>query len=809
LENSQITIFKNIKDTSTPFYRTIDIILERIEEGKSKSLISQIRKEKDKTKRNLLKQGLPAICFSGKFNKRSDDALIEYSGYICLDFDGYKTKNELEKAKNDLISDKYVYAVFTSPSGYGLKAIIKIPKDPDNHIGYFKALEKHFDSEYFDTTSKNISRVCYESYDPMVLINENSLIWEEIFVEEYKEVNKFTSKPTIPITNENKIVEILMKWWNKKYGLIKGHRNHNVYILAAAFNDYGVNKTLAEYIMSDFSTKDFTHAEISQTINSAYAQTQNFSTKYYEDDAQVLEIKQKLKKGTPKKEIRSQLIESNIEDEAINSIIEDFEEEQLHKVFWTKSDKGTINIVHILFREFLKMNGYYKFSPQGSKNFVFVKVTNNLIDHTSEDEIKDFILNHLDSIEDKSIYNYFADKTRFFREDFLSLLTSVNVYFMEDNKDTAYLYYNNCAVKITNKGKEIIDYLDLGGFVWKDHVIDRDFNPCKDTECDYKVFISNVCGGDELRIKSMCSTIGYLLHAYKNLSYCPAVILNDEMISDSPMGGTGKGVFVYALGSMKKLVVIDGKAFAFEKSFAYQLVSADTQLLCFDDVKKHFEFERLFSVVTEGITLEKKNKDAIKIPFSKSPKIIITTNYAIKGKGASFERRKWELEFRQHYSKDYTPLMEFGRLFFGDWDNDEWCKFDNYMINNVMSYLSSGLIKSEFVNLKIRKLSAETCHEFIEWCGLINGNPGTDTIQMNTKLLKQDLYVDFIQDNPDFAPKAKMTVSRIKFYQWLNAYGVYKTSHPPLEGRDTSGRWIMYEDENKKETNKLDEEFYF
>ena len=49
------------------------------------------------------------------------------------------------------------------------------------------------------------------------------------------------------------------------------------------------------------------------------------------------------------------------------------------------------------------------------------------------------------------------------------------------------------------------------------------------------------------------------------------------------------------------------KAFDFSKSFAYQLVSADTQILCFDDVKKYFDFERLFSVVTEGLTLEKKN----------------------------------------------------------------------------------------------------------------------------------------------------------------------------------------------------------
>ena len=103
-----------------------------------------------------------------------------------------------------------------------------------------------------------------------------------------------------------------------------------------------------------------------------------------------------------------------------------------------------------------------------------------------------------------------------------------------------------------------------------------------------------------------------------------------------------------ALGHMKKLVVIDGKSFNFEKSFAYQLVSADTQILCFDDVKNILTLRDCLAVVTEGLTLEKKNKDAIKIPFSKSPKVAITTNYAIKGKGSSFERRKWELELAQH-----------------------------------------------------------------------------------------------------------------------------------------------------------------
>ena len=83
-------------------------------------------------------------------------------------------------------------------------------------------------------------------------------------------------------------------------------------------------------------------------------------------------------------------------------------------------------------------------------------------------------------------------------------------------------------------------------------------------------------------------------------------------------GGTGKGIFMNALSQMKKVVTIDGKSFAFERSFAYQLVSADTQILVFDDVKKYFDFERLFSVVTEGLTLEKKIKMQLRYPFKVS-----------------------------------------------------------------------------------------------------------------------------------------------------------------------------------------------
>ncbi|QDP48510.1 MAG: putative virulence protein [Prokaryotic dsDNA virus sp.] len=786
---SKVTIFKNIKETETPFVRDITEILDRIKDGATKNLVKTIRVTKDKAERNELKKRLPAICFSGVFTKRNDNALKEHSGIVCLDFDGYEKKKLLLEHKENLCKDPYVYSVFISPSGNGLKVLVKIPPIVENHINYFNSLQNYFESPYFDKMCKNVSRVCYESYDPLLYLNTNSNVWDTIAEPQYEQKEKDIDPPTIPISDENKIVEILIKWWEKKYPMVEGQRNQHCFVLAMAFNDYGINKSLAGYVLNRYATDDFTQTEISRTIDSAYSNSSNFGTKYYEDEEKLNQIKDKFRRGVSKKEIRNQLSETGMDSDAIESVVSTIEKEQAKKTFWEKNEKGTIKIVHFSFKKFLEDNGFYKYCPEGGKNYVFVKVTNNLIDHTSEKEIKDFILNYLLTQDDITVYNYFADQVRFFREEFLTLLSTIDIYFIADTRDSAYLYYQNCAVRITKGLIEPIDYLDLGGYVWKDHIIPRKFKICDDHICDYSLFIKNICGGEADRVKTMESTIGFMMHGYKNLSYCPAVILNDEVISDNPEGGTGKGIFMNALSQMKKLVTIDGKAFAFEKSFPYQLVSADTQILCFDDVKKHFDFERLFSVVTEGLTLEKKNRDAIKIPFSKSPKIAITTNYAIKGTGNSFERRKWEIELHQHYNRNFTPLDEFEKHFFADWNEDEWCLFDNYMTSCLQDYLTTGLVKSKFINLKIRQLSAQTSHDFIEWCGLIAGHQKNDKLRFEERLIMQDLYFDFIGEYPDYAPKAKMTISRTRFYRWLIAYGNFMCNDVD-EGRDSNGRWF-------------------
>ena len=102
--------------------------------------------------------------------------------------------------------------------------------------------------------------------------------------------------------------------------MIEGQRNQNVFILASAFNDFGVNQTLAEFVLNNYATKTFKQIEIKRTIQSAYAQKQNFGTKYYEDEDKVNQIKFRLRQGGTKKQVREEM-EDDVDPVIIDNVI--------------------------------------------------------------------------------------------------------------------------------------------------------------------------------------------------------------------------------------------------------------------------------------------------------------------------------------------------------------------------------------------------------------------------------------------------------------------------------------------------------
>lgn len=774
-----VTIFKNLFDTSSAFNRDVSVAINRIRNGNSKELVEQIR-QLPKEKADELKKALPGACYGGSFRNRSIRGLIKESGLMIIDLDGLENA---EQERDNLRENPYIYSAWVSPSGKGVKALVKILPDAANYKAYFESFGEYLASPYWDGNTSDISRFSFESYDPDIWVNEDSELWTEKKEPELADIGTYT--PSIKLTSENKIINRLQSWWNKKFGNNKGSRNNNIFIFSCALNEFGINKSVAIDHLMQFERKDFPRKEIETIVNSAYKKTENHGSKFFEDEEVKQEIEKQIRSGKQNKDIVRSLKE--LDKDEVEQYISNTRDNLSLDSFWFYDENNKLRLSIHKFKFWLEQNSFFKYFPsETSSTYSFIKKDQNLLEETNEKRIKDYTLNYILNKPNIGFgpYDFMAGNNSYFRPDFLNMIDTANVCLKEDDKETCYIYYRNCVLEITANEIKEIDYIDIDGFVWKRQIIDRDFKRADHHDAVFRKFIWLISGKDVKKYNSLKSVIGYLMHSFKTSANNKAIVFNDETISENPNGGSGKGLFWNALKHMKKVAVIDGKTFEFTKSFPYQTVSTDTQILVFDDVKKNFNFESLFSLITEGITLEYKGQDAIQVPVEKSPKLLITTNYTLGGVGGSHERRKFEIEVSSYFSYMHTPLDEFGHMLFTDWDEDEWSRFDNYMVNCEQYYLKNGLVKHDFNNLEIRKFITQTSHEFYEWSH-------DNNLPLGERIDKSKFFARFVEEYPDM----KRWLTQRRFTKWLETFGKFKGLEVN-EGRTNSERWIMFGNEH-------------
>jgi hypothetical protein len=447
------------------------------------------------------------------------------------------------------------------------------------------------------------------------------------------------------------------------------------------------------------------------------------------------------------------------------------------ETFWTvnQSDKGAkIELQRALFLQFLQNNGIYRYYID-DKQYIFIQVNNKIVKEVFIEDIKHIIYSFLQSLPDKFdtitrdilIQFILKGSDTYFSKGFLHFVSNIadckDIKFQwnRDTKTHHFQYYKNAVVITDKDGNKVIPFKNLYHYIWKSQIIDREFvqlQPDNYQDCEYSKLIFNICGQSPDNYLSLCSIIGYLLHQYKDSSFAPAIIMNDEVINDYPSGGTGKGLFFKALKQLINVVIIDGKNFKFDKNFAFERVSLDTQLILIEDVEKGFLFEKLFSIVTEGMAVEKKGKAEFYIQFCYSPKIGITTNYAINGDGSSHERRRIDVELSQFYNITHRPIDDFGHMLFDDWNIDEWQRFDNFMIGCVQLYLSRGLIPYSLHNLKLKRFKNGVGPDFYDFM--------TEEIKDNQEYDKKEQLIAY---NKYSGIDAKQN----SFTKWIKKYSEY------------------------------------
>lgn len=771
---TKISFFKSLK-SNIPDERPKDytVYLDRIQNGTNEKIITSLRAELNPDKKKIIKNSLSAVTFCGTFATRKKELLKQGSGLAILDFD--KVDNVFEK-KEQLKANDYIQACWISPSGNGLKALVQIPiiTNDEEYKYVFKQLQELFPD--VDPSGSDITRLCFESHDPDIYINYDA----EKFIPTYNsnpiELVNLGAVTNIPLIDGNDIANRLIEWFKKKFD--RSNRNSSLFKLAIAFNDFGVDKTICWQYLYTYVEKDFPEKEVNALIESAYKNTSKFGTKFFEDTTKSKLLKDLVFGGKKDKEIIEQFKEYKAEN--IIKQVEYLKNTINTSEFWSRDSKGKIQISAYRFKLYLESLNYSKYYPTAkTKTFIFIKKEDNFIDIVTEFQIKDEIMDNMVKNNSVDAFDVSADKLAMFTQRYLSIINTSDIKIDKDTFTSAMLYYKNCALKISKENIDIIEYKDMDTLVWKSQIIDREYQNVDHHESQFRSFIWFASGQSRDKYNTMKSVIGYLLHSYKTASNNRAIIFNDETISDTPNGGSGKGIIINGISHMKKTSTIDGKTFDFNKSFAFQTVNTDTQVLAFDDVRKNFDFERLFSIITEGITIEYKGKDAIKIPVQDSPKIIISTNYTIKADGGSYQRRIFEIEMSDYFGVHHTPQDEFGNLLYDEWDATEWARFDKFMINCLQYFLENGLVKSKTNNLELRKFINETSQEFYEYT--ITDN----SIKTGERLYKKDSLNAYIDEYPD----AKKFVTGRTFIKWIKKYADFKKLEYK-EGNSNGARWF-------------------
>jgi hypothetical protein len=179
----QFSFFKGgIKKTVPTISISLVQLVEMIKGTEYKEAVEKLRSATDASLKKVMKSALDYVTISGEFKSRSESTLIKHSGLLCIDFDKLE---ELDACREKLQADPLTHALFLSPSGNGLKLVVKI--DPAQHKESFYWLEGYYLHTYgltIDEACKDISRACFISYDPLCFYNAESVA-PELPKEEY------------------------------------------------------------------------------------------------------------------------------------------------------------------------------------------------------------------------------------------------------------------------------------------------------------------------------------------------------------------------------------------------------------------------------------------------------------------------------------------------------------------------------------------------------------------------------------------------------------------------------------------------
>ena len=267
--------------------RTLAEIVTGIQGDDYKKTVLKIQKlieNGNQEKANQLKKRLVAFTVSGLFEGgRKMSFLKSYNPFVILDID----KLDPQILPDLILKIKeieFTRVVFISPSGRGLKIIVEVDTEVKLHGLAYRQVCDYYEKALaveIDKSGKDITRLCFMSYDPEVHFNEKSTVFN--ITESHTDISQvsnqsieltpgrapdFSSELANLTVDYKQAFSVCVTEVNTKLEFKKGNRNNYIYQLGVNCRHAGIPLEFA--IRESKKTFDLDNSEIEKTIKSAY-----------------------------------------------------------------------------------------------------------------------------------------------------------------------------------------------------------------------------------------------------------------------------------------------------------------------------------------------------------------------------------------------------------------------------------------------------------------------------------------------------------------------------------------------------------
>lgn len=428
--------------------------------------------------------------------------------------------------------------------------------------------------------------------------------------------------------------------------------------------------------------------------------------------------------------------------------------------------------------------------------------------------------------------------------------------FTDSTPTSQRVFFRNTAIEVTAEGIRRLPYsTEDGHYVWADSIMAHDyrdiqpqFTVAKGDDDRYHVTLRPGAPSkllpflhrssrlywrkaDELDMpltdeeqaeEEQCLlaklvNLGYHMHTFKDKAASWATICMDAKVgdtSDQANGRSGKTIYRNAVGAVLNPLELDGRKVVKASNPQFMLAGwhPSNRLITCDECPKGFDFNLFNEPMTGNLSVEKKGKDPIVVPFNRSPKWLFCYNFTLTNHDPSTEGRIWLQLFSDYYhvqtpQNDYretrTVYDDLGTYLMDESTSEtDWQADLHLLLECLQLYLS--LPRNDrrqlppMTHIQQREAQAKIDKTFLDWANevLAPGSIWLDNESVRAKDLQQQ-YAEEVQ--PHSLPPRWFTTQLKQWCEYaphIACYNPASITHNKKDGerwnRTESGQKVQY-----------------